>query len=202
MGGRLTEVVKNLIIINVLVYFATTVGPGYALRPALMMYNPFIDSNFQVWQVFTHMFMHDGRSIGHLFFNMFTLYMFGPILENKFGSLRFLFFYLLSGLGAMLVHVLVAYFLEPHTAYALLGASGAIYGVLIAFMLYYPNVQLMLLFPPIPMKAKYLIGGFLVLDLTMGVLGSGTGVAHFAHVGGAIFGYLMVTYWRRTGEVW
>ena len=202
-GMRMTPVVQNLLIINVLMFFGTSDGALAWLQNELVLYSPFPNENgvshFKIWQPLTHMFMHGGFT--HLFSNMFGLFMFGTILEDKWGSIRFLFFYLMCGFGALLLHVIIIhFFIDPYAAYKLLGASGAVYGVLIAFMLYFPNVELMLLFPPIPMKAKYLIGGFLVLDIFFGVMGSPTGIAHFAHIGGALSGFLLVTYWKRTGE--
>ncbi len=214
MGIRITDVVKNLIIINVLFYLGTMflmgepqvweLNEGIYKRLLLAMHSPFLEnSGFQPFQIVTHTFMHSGQDITHIFFNMFTLFMFGPILEEKWGAKKFLFFYLASGLGALGFYVLVSYFIDPSAAYLLLGASGAVYGVLIAFMFYYPNAQLMLLIPPIPMKAKYLIGGLLAIDIFMGVLGGSyiaSNTAHFAHIGGAITGFLIVWYWRRTGQ--
>lgn len=200
---RITEVVRNLIIINVLMFVATIIEPLGRYRDMLMMYNPFLgDGHFQSFQIVSHMFMH--ADLSHLFFNMFSLFMFGPILETRWGARRFLLFYLVSGLGAVGLFVLISQLVNPIAAYQLLGASGAVYGVLIGFMILYPNVQLMLLFPPIPMKAKYLIGGFLVLDIFLGVLNSGSYInsntAHFAHVGGALAGFLMILFWRQRGE--
>lgn len=215
MGFRITEVVRNLLIINVLFYFGTLMlmgepalwemNEGIYKRLMFAMHNPFLEgSGFQSFQIVTHMFMHSGADISHVFFNMFTLFMFGPILENKFGAKKFLFFYLASGIGALALYVGIAQFMSPGDPYILLGASGAVYGVLVAFMFYYPNVKLMLLIPPIPMKAKYLIGGLLAIDIFMGVLGSSyiaSNTAHFAHIGGALTGFLIVWYWRRTGEI-
>lgn len=204
----MTPVVQNLLIINVLMFFATAEGYFASWKWKLMLWNPFLEgkvysdvgqTGFEVWQTISHMFMHGNFT--HLFSNMFGLFMFGTVLEDKWGSLRFLFFYLMCGFGSMLLHTFVVFYLQGSDV-PILGASGAVYGVLIAFMLYFPNVELMLLFPPIPIKAKYLIGGFLVLDIFFGVMGSPTGIAHFAHIGGALAGFLLVTYWRRTGEAW
>jgi len=207
MGGlKLTEVVRNLIIINVLFYVGTLMlldGPGERL--ILAMNSPFAPesvNHFMSFQIVTHMFMHSSE-ITHLFFNMFTLFIFGPILENKWGAKKFLIYYLVSGFGALALYMGVASFMGE-SQYILLGASGAINGILLAFMYYYPDVKLMLLFPPIPIKAKYLIGGLLALDVFMGVLGSNitsSNTAHFAHVGGALTGFLILMYWKRTKQL-
>jgi membrane associated rhomboid family serine protease len=198
MGIRLTEVIKNILIVNVLVFLATIIEPLVSYRPYLMMWNPFIgNGNFQFYQVFTHMFMH--ADFQHLFFNMLVLVMLGPAIESRLGGTKFLFFYIISGLGAMLLHVGVSQM--GLGGFPMLGASGAINGVLIAFMMFFPNQQLMLLFPPIPIKAKYLIGGLLAIDVLMGTLGSSSNVAHFAHIGGALAGFLLITIWRKRGEL-
>ncbi|MGB0863580.1 MAG: rhomboid family intramembrane serine protease [Saprospiraceae bacterium] len=198
MGIRITEVIKNILIVNVLIFIATIIEPLVNYRPYLMMWNPLGDSdNFKFYQVFTHMFMH--ADFRHLFFNMLVLVMLGPAIESRLGGIKFLFFYIISGLGAMLLHVLASQL--GAGGFPMLGASGAINGVLVAFMMFYPNQRLMLLFPPIPIKAKYLIGGLLLIDVFMGTLGSGSNVAHFAHIGGALAGFLLITIWRKQGEI-
>lgn len=199
MGIRITEVIKNILIVNVLVFFATIIEPLVSYRPYLMMWNPFAENgNFQFYQVFSHIFMH--ADFQHLFFNMLVLVMLGPAIESRLGGTKFLFFYIISGLGAMLLHVAVSQM--GLGGFPALGASGAINGVLIAFMMFYPNQELMLLFPPIPIKAKYLIGGLLAIDVLMGTLDSGlSNVAHFAHIGGALAGFLLITIWRKRGEL-
>lgn len=199
MGIRITEVIKNILIVNVLVFFATIMEPLVNYRPYLMMWNPLTEnSHFQFYQVFSHIFMH--ADFRHLFFNMLVLVMLGPAIESRLGGTKFLFFYMVSGLGAMLLHVGVSQI--GMGGFPMLGASGAINGVLIAFMMFYPNQQLMLIFPPIPIKAKYLIGGLLAIDVFMGALGSGaSNVAHFAHIGGALAGFLLITIWRKKGEL-
>ena len=198
MGIRLTEVIKNILIVNVLVFLATIMEPLVSYRPYLMMWNPLAENdNFQFYQVFTHIFMH--ADFQHLFFNMLVLVMLGPAIESRLGGTKFLFFYMISGLGAMLLHVGVSQM--GLGGFPMLGASGAINGVLIAFMMFFPNQQLMLLFPPIPIKAKYLIGGLLTIDVLMGTLGSSSNVAHFAHIGGALAGFLLITIWRKRGEL-
>jgi membrane associated rhomboid family serine protease len=160
---------------------------------------------FAPYQIITHMFMHG--SISHLFFNMFAVFMFGPPLENLWGPKRFLFFYLVTGFGALFLHLFVKY-IELHYMGAdpisvnvpVLGASGAVFGVLVGFGMNFPNTRLMLLFPPIPIKAKYFVAGYAVIELFLGLGNFSSGVAHFAHVGGALFGLLLILYWRKYGS--
>jgi len=149
--------------------------------------------------------MHGG--ISHLFFNMFAVFMFGPPLENLWGAKRFLFFYLFTGFGALLLHIFVKYVeLESMGANPLsanipvLGASGAVFGLLVGFGMNFPNTKLMLLFPPIPIKAKYFVTGYAVIELFLGLGSFDTGIAHFAHLGGALFGLLLILYWRKYGS--
>ncbi len=184
---RMTEVVKNLLIINVILFFAV-----WYLLPFPGIENYFILSRpgslrFEPVQVVTHMFSH--ANFQHLFFNMIGLYMFGPLVESSLGAKRFLILYLVSGIAASALQM----FMSP---VPILGASGAIFGVTTAFATMFPNIELMLLFPPIPMKAKYMAILFILLGLFSGFGGYQSGVAHFAHVGGAICGFLMIVYWK------
>jgi membrane associated rhomboid family serine protease len=139
----------------------------------------------------TYMFVHGG--IGHIFFNMLTLAFMGPMLENYWGTGRFTTFYVVTGIGAGVFNLLVASFFGVGMFDTMVGASGAIYGLLMAFGLLFPNMEIQLLIPPIPIKAKYLV--FLLGGLNFMLDRSGN-VAHFAHLGGAIFGFIMVTIWR------
>ena len=228
-------VVKNLIIINVLLMLATFVleHVGIDLYKHLGLFFT-LSENFRLHQIFTHMFMHGG--ISHIFFNMFALFMFGRVLESVWGPRRFLMFYLVTGIGAALLHTAVnfleyysvssrmtpedvAYVKEygsqiiaegknftdqlPAKMNAILntptvGASGAVFGILLGFGMLFPNTQLMLLFPPIPIKAKYFVIGYGALELYLGISQPGSNVAHFAHLGGMLFGYFMIRYWNRT----
>ncbi len=212
MGSRITDVVKNLLILNVLMFLATITleGRGIDLTSMFSLHNPFREgSGFQPYQIVTSMFMHANPM--HLLSNMIGLFFIAPIIEMRLGAKRFLAYYLITGLGATAVFMLVSALTEtdPVANYLLLGASGALSGVMMAFMLYYPNIKLMLLFFPVPIKAKYLIGGMLIYDIIMGFLGNGsfigvaagTSVAHTAHVGGALFGFLLITFWRKRGKV-
>lgn len=229
MFSNIPPVVKNLLIINVIFFIAMHLFGAqgqYPLVKYLAVY--YFDSpNFRIWQVVTYMFMHSPGSLTHILFNMFALFSFGPALEYTFGSKRFLNYYLLTGLGALVLQMAVqalevyqitgAITIDTTTFSSsqeniaklasvyytpMLGASGAIFGVLIAFGYLFPNAELILIFLPIPIKAKYLIPFYIILELFLGVKQfSGDSVAHFAHLGGALFGFLLIKYWgvRRPG---
>ena len=228
--SNIPPVVKNLLIINVIFFIAMhlfAANGTYPLVQYLAVY--YFDSpHFRIWQAITYMFMHSPGSLMHILFNMFALFSFGPVLEYTFGSKRFLNYYLLTGLGALVLQMIVQAIevygitgsitpsvdilnsvspqhiptLQSIYGTPMLGASGAIFGVLIGFGMLFPNAELMLIFPPIPIKAKFLIPGYIVLELFLGVKQfSGDSVAHFAHLGGALFGFLLIKYWgiRRPG---
>jgi membrane associated rhomboid family serine protease len=182
-------VVKWLIIVNVAVFLAqNTFGSQFALTERFALW-PIGSPYFQPYQIFTHMFTHG--SIGHIFFNMFALWMFGKILENVWGPKRFLNFYLLSGIGAAVVHLTVQYFMGGFSP--AVGASGAIMGVLVAFGYLFPNTELFILFIPFPIKAKWAVIGYVAIDLFGGIANfSGDNIAHFAHLGGALTGFILV----------
>lgn len=204
----ITDVVKNLIIINVVLFF----GIRYAmpnLLPYFILYFP--DTNYDLFkplQLVTHMFMH-GNTM-HLLFNMYALYLFGSALENYWGPQRFLKFYFICGFGAIAMHLGVwswelSNLSQPEYMRELgrgvVGASGAIFGLLAGFGTVFPNVVLSLIFPPISMKAKYFVLIYAGIELYLGVNGIQSGVAHFAHLGGALFGFLLVKYWQRGGKL-
>ncbi|MBX2817718.1 MAG: rhomboid family intramembrane serine protease [Saprospiraceae bacterium] len=205
---RVTEVVKQLLILNVLFFVATTmIFPQYF--GYLAVYYPATDL-FRPWQLVTHMFMH--ADFGHLFFNMFALFLFGSALESYWGGKRFLTFYLASGLGAVAIYLLVLHWEigalpAAHQAALMarptpmVGASGAVFGLLAGYGMMFPESKIMLLIPPIPIKAKYFVLIYGVLELIFGISGRNTGVAHFAHVGGAICGAALVYYWRKNRKV-
>ncbi|MBQ0721920.1 MAG: rhomboid family intramembrane serine protease [Gammaproteobacteria bacterium] len=155
---------------------------------------------FGVWQLVTHMFLHG--SVTHLLFNMLALWSFGRVLERVWGNQRFLTFFLVCGVGAAIISMLVdtVVFGTPFNGY-MVGASGAIYGVLVAFALLFPDFKVILIFLPVPIAAKYFVPVLLLIDLTAGFTGFsifGYNIAHFAHVGGAIVGFLMVQFWLRS----
>ncbi len=190
--NRLTDVVKHLIIINVIVYVVfAMLFPQFQVYSILHM--PWTE-NFAPVQLVTHMFMHDPDGLMHLLFNMMGLFFLGPHIEQVLGKERFLIFYLACGFAAMAMHMLLAY-LGLIYASPVVGASGAIMGIFIAFAILFPNTKLMLLFPPIPVKAKYLMGILVLFDVFSGVGGFSTGIAHFAHLGGALCGFILMMVW-------
>lgn len=182
-------VVKWLLITNAAVFLLqNTIGSQYALTERFALW-PVGSPYFEPYQLFTHMFTHG--SFGHIFFNMFALWMFGKILENYWGAKRFLNFYLICGLGAAVFHLTVEYFTGG--VYPAVGASGAIMGVLVGFAYLFPNTELFILFIPVPVKAKWAVIGYVALDLFGGFANfSGDNIAHFAHLGGALTGFILV----------
>lgn len=254
-------VIKNLLIINVLMFILTNLMNEDNMV-SLFGLHYFQSDYFRWWQVITHMFMHGG--ITHIFFNMFALWMFGKVLEQVWGSKRFLFYYMVTGIGAALIHTFVNYLSFSHIQYAItafgntpspelyasilrkyfnsnlnpstltanmefisawaenasnpayiaaatnnlhsymtaliniptVGASGAVFGVLLGFGMLFPNTELMLLFPPIPLKAKWVVIGYGSIELYMGLTQPGSNIAHFAHLGGMLFGFILIKYWN------
>ena len=229
-------IVKNLIIINVLVYLAQVLlDKQYAITEKLMLWpimpgklHQFLveagaldeSQQFHPYQIVTHLFSHAPPPMFyHILFNMFTLWMFGRILENVWGAKRFLFFYLVCGLGAAALHLIMQYFrceqlLQAFNANDMdgvkrligaaapaLGASGAIMGVMVGFGYTFPNTELYIMFIPVPIKAKWAMLGLAAIDLFGGVAKiSGDNLAHFAHLGGALTGFLLVLYWNKTNR--
>lgn len=210
-------IVKNLIIINIIVLVATMINENFMYEnfSLFSFHSPF----FKPYQFITHMFMHGG--IWHLFFNMYTLWIFGSILENVWGSKKFLLFYFVTGLGAALLHNLVLEIELSTLQNAVqsgnmaaqtsimnilrtptVGASGAIYGVLLGYGMLFPNNIISLIFPPIALKAKWFVIIFGAIELLMGVTGTGSDVAHFAHLGGMIFGFILIMYWKKKGKMY
>lgn len=188
----LTPVVKNLLLANVAVFIVTAfVAPQNmrVLEIVLMgkLY-PVSSGLFRIWQPITHMFMHDG--FGHIFFNMFGLWMFGSFLENIWGSKRFLQFYVICGLAAAAAHLLTTYS-------SAVGASGAVMGLMAAFAYLFPNTELYI-YGVLPVKAKYLVSVLILVDLFGGLSNSDDHIAHWAHLGGALAGFLMVLYWNKS----
>ena len=199
-----TPVVFNLLIANIVAYMATMLldtNDIYALFALFPIGSPF----FKIWQPITYMFLHGGFS--HLFFNMFALWMFGRGLEMEMGKRRFLIYYFVCGIGAALVQLGMAeidvmrmhseievwnYMLTPTV-----GASGAVFGLLLAFGMLHPNATIMLLFPPIPMKAKWFVVIYGIIELLLIVFQAQDGIAHFAHLGGMFWGWLLLLWWQR-----
>ncbi len=148
---------------------------------------------FHVWQLLSYGFLHG--DLNHIFFNMFGLWMFGRDIERMMGARRFLIYYLTCVIGAGIVQLLVAG--TQGGIYPTIGASGGVFGILLAFAMAFPNRVIMLLFPPIPMKAKYFVLMYGLLELYLGLSGRAPGVANFAHLGGMFFGFMLIQYWRK-----
>lgn len=189
--SNVPKAVKHIIIINVLMLVLTylnnpLMSKWFALNPISFIWKP--------WQLVTYMFMHGG--FGHLFFNMYTLFIFGSVLENVWGTKKFLTFYFVTGIGAALVNIGVQYLTG---SFALtVGASGAIYGILMGYAMLYPDSRLTLLFPPVSMKAKWFVLIFAGIELLLGISNNpADNVAHFAHLGGLIFAFLLIMFWKK-----
>lgn len=219
---RIPTVTKNIIIINILFWVASIVLPKLGVNMVSLFGLHFPGAkDFYAFQIFTYMFMHDTSSISHLFFNMFAVFMFGRILENLWGPKRFLFYYIVTGIGAGLIQELVWFFELKDVLFAsqslvdigqispiakdqflnyfvTVGASGAVFGILLAFGMLFPNIPLYLMFIPVPIKAKYFVVFYGLAELFMGVSNyGGDNVAHFAHLGGMLFGYFLIKYWKK-----
>ena len=185
--------VKHLLIVNVLVFVALN---NAVLYQYMMVYGalwPLGHELFQPWQLVSYMFLHGG--IGHIFFNLFALWIFGQAIENFWGTKRFTVYYFLTGIGAAIIHMFIGGGGAPTV-----GASGAVFGILLAFGMMFPNRYIVLLIPPIPIKAKYFVAIFGVIELFSGVMRPGSGIAHFAHLGGMVVGFILIKYWGLKGE--
>lgn len=231
---NIPPVVKNLLIINILFFIATYVMQSKGVELAYYLGAFYFDSPFfNIWQPITYMFMHGGFT--HILFNMFALYMFGSVLENRWGGKKFLQFYFITGLGALALQLLVQSVEVYNIAGSVLnkdaitinmaenvanttltglsqeqfntlisiyitpmvGASGAIFGLLVAFGMLYPNVEMFIMFIPVPIKAKYIMPVYIVIELFLGVARfQGDSVAHYAHLGGALLGFILVKLWK------
>lgn len=240
--SQITDTVKTLLIANVLFFLGYKLVGEQAIQYLALWFPK--NEHFHFWQIFTHMFMH--ANMGHIFFNMFALWMFGSVLEHSIGQKRFLFIYFSAGLGAVVLQLVFTYYnynagfqqlsevgLSPDEIYTfiqesvdsnsfkvfsgtdentlrsmlsaystpMVGASGAIFGVVAAFAIIYPNLPLYIIFIPIPIKAKYLIGGYFLVEVFSGVTGSSllgpSNTAHWAHVGGAVVGFIVMWYWKK-----
>jgi len=215
-------IVKNLLIINILFFVATYILRSTIDLESLLSVYYFNSPNFGGWQVITYMFMHG--SIAHIFFNMFALYSFGSLLETRWGGKKFLIFYLITGLGALLlqwvvqaieVNQIIGHFtlfdgwqqqiknqadfdtIRQIYGGGMLGASGAVFGLLVAFGMLYPNAELYIMFIPVPVKAKYIIPFYILVELFLGVgRFEGDSIAHYAHLGGALIGFILVKIWK------
>ena len=208
-----TPVVKNLIIANCVALLATTLLPfGDDIIERFALFNV-ASPLFHSYQVFTYMFLHGG--VSHLFFNMFALWMFGRQLEYELGSRRFLIYYMVCGIGAALLQLGVGYAEWVHAVDArgvygaidllripTVGASGAVFGLLLAFGVLHPNNIVMLVFPPVRMKAKWFVVIYGLMELFFGLSGFQAGVAHFAHLGGMLWGLALLLWWRSRRKIY
>ncbi|QOW11149.1 rhomboid family intramembrane serine protease [Kaistella flava (ex Peng et al. 2021)] len=206
MFPRLTPITKNIIILNVIFYLAS----NFIMFPKLYeMFSVYYiaSPNFKVWQIITHMFMHAplGQGIGltHILFNMLTLMSFGPVLEQVVGDRKYIILYFASGIGAYFlncgwnyVEILQGANVMQIYSTPMLGASGAIFGVVAAFSTMFPDSKLYFMFIPFGIKAKYLLPAIIVISLYLGFSGSMGDIAHFAHIGGALVGYLLARKWK------
>ena len=216
--NNLSPMTKNLLIVNFLAYVATWV---FQLRgidlTSLLGLHFFMASNFHFYQFLTYMFLHG--SFMHIFFNMFALWMFGSVIERVWGPKKFLFYYICCGIGAGLTQELVQYINYTMTDLAAyqyvdtgsvklttdayinlwttIGASGAVYGILLAFGMIFPNERLFIIPIPFPIKAKWLIVGYIVIEIFSALQGPGDGIAHMAHLGGMLFGFMLIRYWQK-----
>ena len=202
----LPPVTRALLIANVVVFLLEQIP---SLQPLLLAYGALwpighaqlvqypngevMASGFHFWQIITYAFLHGGWS--HIFFNMFALWMFGGPIEHLLGARHYTFYYFFCAVTAAIAHMLVAQYFT-HGFYPTLGASGAIFGLLVAFGVIYPRLKMFLIFLPIPMPAWVFVMGYILLELFFGVSGYESGVAHFAHLGGAVGGFILLQYWR------
>ena len=221
MFRNIPIVTKNLLIVNFLAFVAQLIlNPSNPEQSVLADWGGlhfFMASDFHIHQFVTYMFLHGGWT--HIFFNMFALWMYGVVVENVWGAKRFLFYYILCGIGAGLMQELaqyVNYTIENLAAYqyvniggqqmttdayinlwTTIGASGAVYGILLAFGMIFPNERIFIFPLPVPIKAKWFVCGYVAIELFMAMSSSGDGVAHMAHLGGMLFGFLMIRYWNK-----
>lgn len=233
--SNVPKAVKNIIIINVVIMLATYLKQSLMLTRFALWFpaSPY----FEFWQPVSYMFMHG--DFLHLFFNMYTLFIFGSVLERVWGPKKFLLFYFVTGIGAAAVHMGVQWLqyssalesLHMSTGEAALfveslardgivsapigfehirdvlftptvGASGSIYGILMGYAMLYPDSVMRLIFPPVAMKAKWFVLIFAGLELILGISSTGGGIAHFAHLGGLIFGFILIMYWKKTRQLY
>ncbi len=216
MLENVPRVTKNLIVINVVMFLFTLINENFMVSYFALYYPT--SAYFHWWQPLTHMFMHGG--FWHIFFNMYTLFIFGAVLERMIGEKKFIIFYFVCGLGAAALHMGVEYLQAQqyigaiaagstkamNAYYSLkltptLGASGAVYGLLIGYAMLFPQAKLTLIFPPVTLSAKAWVLIFAGIELVTGLTGTLGDIAHFAHLGGMLFGFLLISYWRKKGNL-
>ena len=218
--NNIPTITKNLLIVNVVVFLATYLfrNMGVDLNNVLGL-RFFLAPDFHIYQLFTYMFAHGGFS--HIFFNMFALWMFGCIVERTWGAKKFLTYYIVCGVGAglfqelaqfaqfyliaseQLSHFTLAQTMKVANAnvWTTVGASGAVYGILLAFGMLYPEERIFIFPLPVPIKAKWFVMGYAAIELFMAYSSTGDGVAHLAHLGGMVFGFFLIRYWRRHPDI-
>jgi membrane associated rhomboid family serine protease len=192
MPFDLPPVTRNLLIANVAVFLLQQVMGNPILQYFALW--PLGSGLFEVWQIVTSAFLHGG--VPHILFNMIALYMFGGAIERTLGARQFTIYYFVCAIVASLLQLAVLWFFPPSEYGPTLGASGAIFGLLLAFGMMYPHEKVMLMFLPIPMPAWLFVTGYAIVELTLGVTGVEPGVAHFAHLGGMLGGIVLIEYWR------
>lgn len=236
-GASIPPVTKNLLIINCLLWFATITfaQAGIVDLEQYLGLHFWRSHSFNAAQLFTYMFMHDSGGFTHLFFNMFSLWMFGVTLERVLGSQKYLFYFLTCGLGAAFIQELTWEFTwenefvvaianqngltfdqvrnimvtgelndimqQFYSMLVTVGASGAVFGILLAFGVLFPNLPMYIIPFPFPIKAKWMVIGYGLVELFFGMVGVMNGVAHFAHLGGMLFGLILILYWRKNGTL-
>ncbi len=215
--SSMPPVVKNLVMINGIMLLITFLTGDFMYEKFALFF--FESPLFKPYQLITHMFMHG--SFIHLFFNMYSLIIFGIVLEQVWGSKKFFIYYMVTGLGAAVLHSLVLYLeysslngsyqagnlmaatgIDAIMRTPTVGASGAVFGVLLAYGMLFPNNVLQLIFPPIALKAKWFVMIFGAIELYLGISKTGSNIAHFAHLGGMLFGYLLIIYWKRKNRMY
>lgn len=212
--ANILPVTKHLLCINVILWLATIALPRLNLSSVLpssllngghlylerwLGLHYWQDPDFNIAQLLTYMFMHDPSGISHIFFNMFSLWMFGSLLERVLGAKRYLFYYISCGIGAALVQELMWYLTGTYGL--TVGVSGAVFGILLAFGMIFPNMKMFIIPFPVPIKAKWVVLGYGLLELYFGISGTMDHVAHFAHLGGMLFGIIMILYWKHNGTL-
>jgi membrane associated rhomboid family serine protease len=188
------DVIFLLLIANGLVFAAQYWAPQFMYEHFALWSIGSYRGQFMPWQLLTYGFMHDTNGLSHILFNMFGLWMFGRDIERTMGSRRFLIYYITCVVGAGVVQLMAAWM--SNADYLTVGASGGVFGILLAYAMTFPNRTVVLLIPPIPMKAKYFVLLYGLLNLYQGLSGTAAGVANFAHLGGMLFGFLLIQHWR------
>jgi membrane associated rhomboid family serine protease len=202
---RLPPVTLALLVANVLIYFLQQGGgdslvANFALWPlgdgelARLDNGSIARIGFAPWQIVTYSFLHGGFQ--HIFFNMFALWMFGGPVEEVLGPRRYVLFYFACVIGAACAQLAVMAMFQPGQMYPTVGASGGVFGLLLAFAIFYPQARMALIFLPIPVPAPIFVAGYVILELVLGITGTQAGVAHFAHLGGALVGFALIKLWR------